>query len=523
MLRAEVDIQGAGVDAFLALSAETLQVWAAAMAQLSSEDVADAELPAMSPSALRAYIESHDIDDVADDAERSASTDDDEDGGGVLGWLLRRAGSAAIPASVKAGLALLDIVMSVGQAALWGFLLFGGFKLIHRASTAKLKIDGSESDFTAEWALVPTWFSELASGSGGGVVVRGTRAYSEVQGYVGSELYKLLVGEEYTREDKGVVSTEYGVIDSLHSRPHSGLDLRIDGGTPLRSLGDGVVTRAWEGGSGGKSLQITLDNGIVIGMAHLQDNSFVPVGTRVRKGDVVAISGNTGAHTTGAHLHITFRRVSDMGSTVNPASIMPELGISVPMAQTSSFPADRQASGYSITLGSSLAKNAYNLTGLQAFGTQWKGKSGTVQASGGRVFERFTSPEWSLRATMGTLLNYQTRKDISRSGGAWTTIGDISRMYVGGGYTNRPAYEGDDIVQYARNISEFSGYGVDERIDVRRPEVIEKLTQAIARQESFSIVSDTAIKQVRAVAFNDFSSAVNKQDVSGLSSNLQKF
>ena len=93
MQRAEVDIQGAGVDAFLALSAETLQVWAAAMAQLSSEDVADAELPAMSPSALRAYIESYDIDDVADDAERSASTDDDEDGGGVLGWLLRRARS----------------------------------------------------------------------------------------------------------------------------------------------------------------------------------------------------------------------------------------------------------------------------------------------------------------------------------------------------------------------------------------------------------------------------------------------
>ena len=184
MQRAEVDIQGAGVDAFLALSAETLQVWAAAMAQLSSEDVADAELPAMSPSALRAYIESHDIDDVADDAERSASTDDDEDGGGVLGWLLRRAGSAAIPASVKAGLALLDIVMSVGQAALWGFLLFGGFKLIHRASIAKLKIDGSESDFTTEWALVPTWFSELATGSGGGAVVRGTRAYSEVQGYI---------------------------------------------------------------------------------------------------------------------------------------------------------------------------------------------------------------------------------------------------------------------------------------------------------------------------------------------------
>ena len=85
-------------------------------------------------------------------------------------------------------------------------------------------------------------------------------------------------------------------------RPHRGTDFAIPTGTPLRATHAGVVQVAFSGG-GGNEVRIITEGGMVTRYLHLT-RSAVPPGTQVAAGEVVAISGNTGSYTTGAHLHL---------------------------------------------------------------------------------------------------------------------------------------------------------------------------------------------------------------------------
>lgn len=85
-------------------------------------------------------------------------------------------------------------------------------------------------------------------------------------------------------------------------RPHRGTDFAIPSGTPLRATHAGVVQVAFSGG-GGNEVRIIAERGMVTRYLHIT-RSAVPPGTEVAAGDIVAISGNTGRYTTGAHLHL---------------------------------------------------------------------------------------------------------------------------------------------------------------------------------------------------------------------------
>ena len=90
------------------------------------------------------------------------------------------------------------------------------------------------------------------------------------------------------------------------STEHSGVDFTPGYGTPVHAIADGVVVaRPMSGWGSYVIIQHQVDGQAVYsGYAHLVSGSNAPVGTVVRRGDVIGRVGNTG-ESTGAHLHFS--------------------------------------------------------------------------------------------------------------------------------------------------------------------------------------------------------------------------
>ena len=97
------------------------------------------------------------------------------------------------------------------------------------------------------------------------------------------------------------------------ARFHHGTDLRAAYGQDVRAAGDGVVTFAGDRGGYGLTVVVDHGGGVETRYAHLSAADVKP-GTRVRAGEVLARSGNSG-RSTGAHLHFEVRRD---GQAVDP-------------------------------------------------------------------------------------------------------------------------------------------------------------------------------------------------------------
>jgi len=109
-----------------------------------------------------------------------------------------------------------------------------------------------------------------------------------------------------------VVSSPYGSRNHPilnRNETHSGIDLRAGIGTPIYATADGVVDYFRDGyNSGyGNMLIITHGFGFKTIYGHLSKSSLKP-GDFVKKGDVVAYSGNTGL-SSGPHLHYEVRYI----------------------------------------------------------------------------------------------------------------------------------------------------------------------------------------------------------------------
>ena len=84
---------------------------------------------------------------------------------------------------------------------------------------------------------------------------------------------------------------------------HYGNDYDLPENTEVLAATDGVVTRLFEDELGGKVIQISESNG-QYHQWYMHLNDFkVTQGQKVKAGDVIALSGNTGEQTTGSHLH----------------------------------------------------------------------------------------------------------------------------------------------------------------------------------------------------------------------------
>jgi len=86
-------------------------------------------------------------------------------------------------------------------------------------------------------------------------------------------------------------------------REHRGIDYAAVAGTPVRSVGDGIVIFAGRKGSYGNLVEVSHPGGVVTRYAHLRGfGRGTRPGARVRVGQTVGYVGSTGL-STGPHLH----------------------------------------------------------------------------------------------------------------------------------------------------------------------------------------------------------------------------
>ncbi len=94
---------------------------------------------------------------------------------------------------------------------------------------------------------------------------------------------------------------------------HRGVDILAPIGTPVRAPADGVVIKAGRDSGYGNTLILSHGDGIVTRYGHLSAFKVSP-GQTVKRGDIVALVGNTG-RSTGSHVHY---EVMENGTAVNP-------------------------------------------------------------------------------------------------------------------------------------------------------------------------------------------------------------
>lgn len=90
-------------------------------------------------------------------------------------------------------------------------------------------------------------------------------------------------------------------------REHAGLDFSVPVGTPVLALADGEVIRAQHTASGDAGIWVAVKHakGWVSRYMHFS-RTAVKLGDRVRKGQIVGYSGNTGL-SSGPHLHLDLK------------------------------------------------------------------------------------------------------------------------------------------------------------------------------------------------------------------------
>lgn len=80
------------------------------------------------------------------------------------------------------------------------------------------------------------------------------------------------------------------------------IDFPVSSGTPIYSVGDGVVSEAGWLGSGGNMVIIRHSDGYYTAYAHMVEKPIVKAGDKVKAGQLIGLVGSTG-NSTGPHLH----------------------------------------------------------------------------------------------------------------------------------------------------------------------------------------------------------------------------
>ncbi len=116
--------------------------------------------------------------------------------------------------------------------------------------------------------------------------------------------------------DGGYLNSGYGYrkdpIDGA-KRFHQGQDITVKTGTPIYAPADGVVKRAYYVGGFGNHIKLNHEHGYTTVFAHLS-KIMVKHGQKVKRGDVIGLTGNTG-RSTAPHLHY---EIHYYGTAQNP-------------------------------------------------------------------------------------------------------------------------------------------------------------------------------------------------------------
>ncbi|MEV0266710.1 M23 family metallopeptidase [Streptomyces sp. NPDC050617] len=125
--------------------------------------------------------------------------------------------------------------------------------------------------------------------------------------------------------DSYQIGQPFGIAGSHWSHNHSGQDLVVDTGTPVKSVHGGTVVKAGPNGGGdgpayGNAIVVKHDDNTYSQYAHLSKIG-VHVGQSVKTGQEIGRSGSTG-NSTGPHLHFEIRTTPNYGTAVEPLGFM---------------------------------------------------------------------------------------------------------------------------------------------------------------------------------------------------------
>ena len=118
---------------------------------------------------------------------------------------------------------------------------------------------------------------------------------------------------KYIKPVEGKITSDFGYRKAPvpgATTNHSGIDIAVPVGTPVKAIADGKVVAA-NGGMRGYGNGVFIDHGIInekhviSEYGHLSEFS-VKVGDKIKQGQIIAKSGNSGT-SSGPHLHLTIR------------------------------------------------------------------------------------------------------------------------------------------------------------------------------------------------------------------------
>ena len=137
--------------------------------------------------------------------------------------------------------------------------------------------------------------------------------------FIGADGFCSPIGSDWERR----VTSEFGNrIDPITGKRkgHTGMDLAVPTGTPIRAALPGTVTVSkYNAGGYGYYVMIDHGNGLVTLYGHCSQ-LLARVGQTVQAGDIISLSGSTG-RSTGPHLHFEVRV---NGERTNPRTYLPK-------------------------------------------------------------------------------------------------------------------------------------------------------------------------------------------------------
>ncbi len=158
--------------------------------------------------------------------------------------------------------------------------------------------------------------------------------------------YARLYDAEGREIEQRLVDTPIDVYEQITSllrdgRKHKGVDFKAPSGTPVTAPFDGTVTRKnWSFRGNGNCLELSGPGGLTAMFLHLEAvEAGIGPGTRVKKGQVVARSGNTG-RSTAPHLHYQLMRG---GKVLDPFDVQPWTRLGLSTAELPGFQGTRDA------------------------------------------------------------------------------------------------------------------------------------------------------------------------------------
>jgi murein DD-endopeptidase MepM/ murein hydrolase activator NlpD len=116
----------------------------------------------------------------------------------------------------------------------------------------------------------------------------------------------------------GEIGSNFGM---RNGRPHDGVDIRAQKGTPIHASAAGEVVYAGQMSSYGNLILIRHRDNYFTAYAHNEEN-LVEEGKKVEQGDLIAKVGDTG-NATGYHVHFEIR---DGSTPMDPMLFLPDSG-----------------------------------------------------------------------------------------------------------------------------------------------------------------------------------------------------